>query len=42
MSIRTALSGQEALEAAPGFWPQLILCHMSLSDRNGLEVIRKL
>jgi len=42
LEVRIAFSGQEALKAAPGFQPQLILCDMSLPDMNGLEVIRKL
>jgi len=42
LEVQTALSGQEALEAAPSFRPQLILCDLSLPDINGLEVIRKL
>ncbi|HEX5410667.1 MAG TPA: response regulator [Terriglobia bacterium] len=42
LDVRTALTGREALEAAPKFQPQLILCDMRLGDMNGLEVIREL
>ena len=42
LEVRTALTGREALEAAPKFQPQLILCDMRLGDMNGLEVIREL
>lgn len=40
--VRTALTGREALEAAPGFRPHLILCDMRLGDMKGLDVIREL
>jgi CheY-like chemotaxis protein len=40
--VRTAPSGQEALDVAPAFEPHLTLCDMSLPDMGGLEVIRKL
>jgi PAS domain S-box-containing protein len=42
LEVRTAYTGREALEAAPDFRPQLILCDMRLGDMNGLEVIREL
>ncbi len=42
LEVRTALTGREALEEAPKFRPQLILCDMRLGDMNGLEVIRSL
>ncbi len=37
--VRTAFTGQEALEAAPDFRPHLILCDMHLPDIKGREVI---
>jgi len=40
--VRTALSGREALEIAPAFGPQLVLCDLNLPDTNGLELARKL
>jgi len=42
LEVRTALTGREALESAPKFQPQLILCDLRLGDMNGLDVIRKL
>jgi PAS domain S-box-containing protein len=42
LEVRTAFSGQEALDAVRDFRPHLILCDMSLPDMSGLEVIRKL
>ena len=42
LDVRTALSGREALEIAPGFQPQLVLCDLYLPDMEGLEVIREL
>jgi CheY-like chemotaxis protein len=42
LHVQTALSGREALEAAPAFRPQLILCDMNLPDMKGLELIRRL
>jgi CheY-like chemotaxis protein len=38
----TALSGREALKAAPAFRPHLILCDMRLPDMEGLELVRRL
>jgi CheY-like chemotaxis protein len=40
--VQTALTGREALEAAPNFRPQLIFCDLNLPDMGGLEVIRAL
>ena len=42
LEVRTALTGREALDAAPKFRPQLVLCDMRLGNMNGLEVIREL
>jgi CheY-like chemotaxis protein len=39
--VRIALSGHEALEIAPVFLPQLVLCDISLPDIPGLEVVRQ-
>src|SRR5262245_26410506 len=41
LDVRTALSGHEALEAAPTFQPQLVLCDMNLPDMSGLDVFRE-
>ena len=38
--VRIALSGQEGLDAAPDFKPDLILCDLNLPDMPGAEVIR--
>ncbi len=40
--VRTALTGREALEAAPDFQPHLTLCDMRLPDIKGREVIHGL
>lgn len=42
LEVRAAQSGQEALEAALQFKPQLILCDFHLPDMTGDEVIRSL
>jgi CheY-like chemotaxis protein len=42
LEVQTAHTGRAALEAAPGFRPQLILCDMNLPDMKGPEVIREL
>jgi len=42
LAVRTALSGREALEIAPAFEPQLVLCDLNLPDMNGLELVREL
>jgi CheY-like chemotaxis protein len=42
LDVRTALSGREALKAAPAFRPHLILCDMRLPDMEGLELVRRL
>ena len=41
LEVRTARTGREALEVAPNFRPQLILCDMNLPDMDGLETIRR-
>ena len=41
LDVRTALSGHEALEIAPTFQPQLVLCDMNLPDMSGLDVFRE-
>ena len=40
--VRTALSGQQGLEAAQDFKPQLTFCDLNLPDMRGQEVIRLL
>jgi CheY-like chemotaxis protein len=40
--VRIAMSGREALELAPAFRPQLLLCDLNLPDMTGLDVIRGL
>jgi CheY-like chemotaxis protein len=42
LDVRTAVSGREALEVAPAFLPQLILCDLNLPDISGLELVREL
>jgi CheY-like chemotaxis protein len=42
LDVRTAMSGQEALEVARTFRPQLVLCDLNLPDMTGLDVIRGL
>jgi two-component system alkaline phosphatase synthesis response regulator PhoP len=42
LDVRTALSGRGALEVAPAFRPQLVLCDLNLPDIKGLEVVREL
>jgi CheY-like chemotaxis protein len=42
LDVRTAMSGQEALEVARAFRPQLVLCDLNLPDMTGLDVIRRL
>jgi two-component system, OmpR family, response regulator len=42
LEVRTAFSGQEALEAATDFPPHLILCDLNLPDMKGGEVVRRL
>ena len=37
--VRTALTGRQALEIAPAFRPQLVLCDLNLPDMTGLEVV---
>jgi CheY-like chemotaxis protein len=40
LEVRTALSGQEALQAAADFRPELTLCDLHLPDAKGLELVR--
>jgi len=40
--LRVAGSGLEALDAAPEFGPQLVLCDLHLPDMSGTDVIRAL
>jgi CheY-like chemotaxis protein len=40
--VQIAMSGREALELAPAFRPQLLLCDLNLPDMTGLDVIRGL
>jgi len=42
LDVETARSGGEALEVAPVFRPQLVLCDMNLPDMTGLDVVRGL
>jgi CheY-like chemotaxis protein len=42
LDVRRALSGVEALEIAPAFQPQLVLCDLNLPDMLGLDVIRQM
>jgi CheY-like chemotaxis protein len=42
LDVRTALSGQEALDVARTFRPELLLCDLNLPDMTGLDVIRGL
>jgi CheY-like chemotaxis protein len=42
LDVRTALSGNEALQTASTFQPQLILCDLKLPDMTGLEVASRL
>jgi len=42
LDVQTALSGREALDVAPAFRPQLVLCDLNLPDMTGMDVIRGL
>lgn len=42
LNVRTALTGQQALEIAPAFRPQLVLCDLNLPDMTGVEVVTEL
>ena len=42
LEVRVAASGQEALNAASEFGPQLVLCDLRLPDISGRDVIRAL
>jgi len=40
MDVRIASSGQEAIETAPVFTPEIILCDLFLWDMSGLDLAR--
>lgn len=40
--VRTALSGRDALDVAPGFRPELVLCDLNLPDMSGVDVVHQL
>jgi CheY-like chemotaxis protein len=42
MDVRIASSGQEALETATVFRPEIILCDLFLPDMSGLDLARAL
>lgn len=42
LQVQTAASASEALAAAMGMRPRLLLCDMNLPDMSGLELIRRL
>ena len=42
LDVRTALSGNEAVEIASAFQPELLLCDMNLPDMSGLDVVHEL
>jgi len=42
LEVRIATSGAEALNAAPTFQPEIVLCDLSLPDMSGLDVARAL
>src|SRR5215470_13385585 len=42
LEVRTALSGGEAVELAPAFQPELVLCDLNLPDMSGVDVVRQL
>jgi len=42
LEVRIAESGEEALETAGVFQPEIVLCDLSLPDMSGLDVARAL
>lgn len=42
LEVWTAATGEEALQVAQGFRPDIVLCDLSLPDMSGLEVLRAL
>ena len=40
--VRIASSGQEALEMADAFRPEIVLCDMRMPDMSGLDVLKAL
>jgi CheY-like chemotaxis protein len=42
LEVRIASSGQEALELAGVFHPEIVLCDMRLPDMSGLDVLQAL
>jgi len=42
LEVRTALSGRDALDVAPAFQPQLVLCDLNLPDMSGVDVVHQL
>src|SRR5215472_2908408 len=42
LDVQVAASGRDALDAAPAFHPQLVLCDLRLPDMSGLEVVHGL
>jgi len=42
LEVRIASSGQEALEIAGGFDPEIVLCDMRLPDMSGSDVLQAL
>lgn len=42
LDVQIAASGRDALDAAPAFHPQLVLCDLRLPDMSGLQVIQGL
>jgi CheY-like chemotaxis protein len=42
MDVRIASSGQDALETATVFRPEIVLCDLFLSDMSGLDLARAL
>ena len=42
LDVQIAVSGRDALDTAPKFHPQLVLCDLNLPDMSGLDVVRGL
>ncbi len=42
LEVAIAHSGREALDSAPAFRPQLILCDLHLPDMAGMDVVKRL